>query len=335
MPRTGLQRQRLAFQAGFFLLFVLAPPLDILRIDLNRGHAVLLGMDWTLGIDALLAGQGGVGEAAFNLFWRGFIPLFGGAALFLWLAWRFGRLYCGWLCPHFSVVEMINGLMRRASGRPSIWERRPLPEIQADGSRQTPNRWYWIPTLLAVFGFAFLWAVVLLTYLLPPAEVYGNLLRGELTMRQAIFITAATVALSIEFLLARHLFCRFGCAVGLFQSLSWMANDRAMVVGFDTGRALRCSDCNNACDNVCPMRLKPRTIKRKMFTCTECAQCISACTEVQGGGPRDSLLRWVDGDAALPVVTGRRVRAGDRTEPRPPAAGPREIVRKASVVEGR
>lgn len=305
MARTRLQQGRLASQTGFFLLFVLAPPLDILRIDLTRGHAVLLGMDWTLGIDAFLAGQGGALAAAFNLFWRGFLPLFGGAALFLWVAWRFGRLYCGWLCPHFSVVEMINGLMRRASGRPSVWERRPLPQAQADGTRQVPNAWYWIPTVLAVLGFAFLWAVVLLTYLLPPAEVYANLFSGELTLRQGLFIGAATAALCIEFLLARHLFCRFGCAVGLFQSLSWMANDRAMVVGFDRSRARACQDCNNACDNVCPMRLKPRTVKRRMFTCTECAQCISACTQVQRGDPAAGLLRWVEGRDALPVVTGR------------------------------
>ena len=243
-----------------------------------------------------------------DLFWRGFLPLFGGAALFLWIAWRYGRLYCGWLCPHCSVVETINGLMRRASGRPSLWERDPLPQRQADGSQIVPNPWYWLPTLLAVFGFAFLWAVVLLTYLLPPAEIYANLLHGELTLRQGLFIGVATIALSVEFLLARHLFCRFGCAVGLFQSLSWMGNDRAMVVGFDKARAVDCRACNNACDNVCPMRLRPRTIKRKMFTCTECAQCISACTTVQGGDPRQSLLRWVDGVDALPVVSGRAAR---------------------------
>ena len=308
MPRERLQRRRLVFQAGFFLLFVLAPPLDILRIDLTRGHAMLFGMDWTLGIDAFLSGHGDIAEAAFNLFWRGFVPLIGGAALFLWIAWRYGRLYCGWLCPHFSVVEMINGLMRRASGKPSVWERRALPELQPDGRREVPNAWYWLPTLMAVFGFAFLWAVVLLTYLLPPAEIYANLFSGQLTLRQSLFIGAATVALSVEFLLARHLFCRFGCAVGLFQSLSWMANDRAMVVGFDTGRAGLCQDCNNACDNVCPMRLKPRTIKRKMFTCTECAQCISACTQVQGGEPDHSLLRWVSDARALPVVSGRPVK---------------------------
>ena len=299
--REPLQRRRLVFQVGFFALFILAPVLDILRIDLTRGHAILFGLDWTLGIDALINGEGSAGQALFNLVWRGFLPLFGGAALFLWIAWRFGRLYCGWLCPHFSVVETINNLMRRASGRPTLWERQPLSQRQPDGSREIPNPWYWLPTLLAVFGFAFVWAVALLTYLLPPVEIYGNLLNGELTFRQSLFIGVATLVFSIEFLFARHLFCRFGCAVGLFQSLSWMANDRAMVVGFDTARATVCGDCNNACDNVCPMRLKPRTIKRKMFTCTECAQCVSACTQVQRGRG-ESLLHWVSGDQAIKVV---------------------------------
>jgi polyferredoxin len=329
MSRTALQRRRAWFQVGFFALFVLAPVLDILRIDLTRGHAILLGMDWTLGIDDFLAGRAGIGDAVGNLLWRGFLPLFGGAALLLWTAWRYGRLYCGWLCPHFSVVEVINGLMRRAIGRPSLWERRPLPAAQPDGSRLKTSRWYWIPTLAAVFGFAFLWAVVLLTYLLPPAEVYGNLLSGDLTRNQGIFLLAATTALSVEFLLARHLFCRFACAVGLFQSLAWMGNDRAMVVGFDTRRARACHDCNNACDHACPMRLKPRTLKRKMFTCTECGECISACTQVQGGVPLDGLLRWVEGEAARPVVTGRPLPphatgVGSMPGPRGPNAGERE-----------
>ena len=318
--RTALQRRRAAFQVAFFSLFVLAPVLDILRLDLTQGHFILLGWDWTLGIDGLIAGEDGPGTAALNLLVRGLLPILLVGGGLLWIAWRFGRLYCGWLCPHFSVVELINGLMRRASGRPSLWERRPLPREQPDGTRLDTNPWYWLPALLAVLGFAFLWAVVLLTYLLPPVEVYGNLIQGTPTRNQTIFLWAATLALSIEFLLARHLFCRFGCAVGLFQSLVWMANDRAMVVGFDTRRAAACQSCNNACDHACPMRLKPRTIKRRMFTCTECAECISACDQVQSRvgstpWPRAAdqapvgLLRWVDGETALPVVTGRSAKA--------------------------
>ena len=105
---------------------------------------------------------------------------------------------------------------------------------------------------------------------------------------------------------ARHLFCRFGCAVGLFQSLAWMANDRAMVVGFDKERSALCNQCNNACENHLPMRLKPRQIKRRMFTCTECAQCISACGDMQKQQNEASLLQWVTGKRAVNVARGKR-----------------------------
>ncbi|MBL3598598.1 MAG: 4Fe-4S binding protein [gamma proteobacterium endosymbiont of Lamellibrachia anaximandri] len=303
--RVERQRLRSWFQAGFFLLFVLAPPLDLFRFDLNLNHFFFLGMHWTLGLDALMAGEISGLEAGLNILVRGFVPLLLIGGGLIWIAFRYGRLYCGWLCPHFSVVETINRLMFRASGKQSIWEKSPQPELQPDGATLKPEKRFWPLTWLAALGFAFLWAVVLLTYLLPPSEIYHNLLHGSLTPNQARFIGVGTLLLFIEFMFARHLFCRFGCAVGLFQSLAWMANDRGMVVGFDRDRARLCGDCNNACDNICPMRLKPRTIKRRMFTCTECAQCISACEQVQAPQRQKTLLRWVEDEAAIQVATSR------------------------------
>ncbi len=298
---TATQRQRLAYRTAFFMLFLLAPVLDVFRLDLTVGHFIFFGMDWTLGLDPFLRGETGVGHAFINLLLRGFLPilLIGGGLL--WVAWKYGRLYCGWLCPHFSMVEMINGLMLRASGRPTLWERKPLPEVRADGSLLRPRGWLWIPTVAITLLVAFTWALVLLTYLLPPADIYSNLWHGQLTPNQARFIGVGTLVFMIEFMMARHLFCRFGCAVGLFQSLVWMANKKAMVVGFDAKRARSCASCNAACDNACPMRLKPRSIKRKMFTCTQCAQCISACEQVQQGTPQGSLLQWVAEAEALAV----------------------------------
>lgn len=296
-----LQRRRLIARSAFFALFVLAPPLDLFRLDLNLGHFILLGHDWTLGLDAFVAAQVGGGTAALNLLLRGLLPIVLVAGLLLGSAWRWGRLYCGWLCPHFSVVEVINGLMRRAWGRPTLWERAPLPQQFPDGSHRVPRPLYWGAVAAAVVGFALLWAVVLLTYLLPPREVYGNLLAGEPTRNQLLFISVATVVFTIEFLLARHLFCRFGCAIGLFQSLAWMANRRAMVVGLDTDRAAACKPCDNACDHACPMRLRPRGLKRRMFACTQCARCVQVCEQVQQGNPAGSLLRWVDGAQAAAI----------------------------------
>ncbi len=301
-PGRSPWRRRL-LQAGFFALFVLAPPLDLLRFDLHAGHAVILGQPWTLGVEGLAEGWMGSGAAALSLLLRVFLPVLGAALLFLWLARRFGRLYCGWLCPHFSMVELINGLMRRASARPSLWERERLPARRAGGYEVRSRALWWLPTIFAILAVSALWAVTLLTWLLPPAEVYGNLLHGSPTRNQAIFLVAATAAFAVEFTLARHLFCRFGCAVGLFQSLAWMSNSRGMVVGFDADRAAACRACDSACDHACPMRLKPRAYKRAKFTCTQCGECIRACEVVQGDARR-SLLGWRFAD-----VTPERARS--------------------------
>jgi polyferredoxin len=293
-----IQRTRLAWQMGFFVLFVVAPLFDLLRFDLVAGHAYFLGMPWHIGIDDFVAGKIGAGELALNLMLRVFVPLLAVAAGLLYAAWRWGRLYCGWLCPHFSVVETINRLMRRASGKQSVWDRKPGPTRNPDGSHTKPDAFWWLAVVPMAVGFAFVWAVVLLTYLLPPFEIYHNLFNLSLTRNQALFIGVGTLALSAEFLAARHLFCRYACAVGLFQSLAWMGNRGGMVVGFARRRAADCASCYSACDHVCPMRLKPRNIKQFMFTCTQCGQCIDACATVQRGNLEGSLLRWVEGEAA-------------------------------------
>lgn len=292
----SLKQQRLITRSAFFILFVIAPVLDIFRLDLYEGNFILFGFDWTLGLEPYQRGEMGGIEAAINVLYRGFLPLAGIVGIGIWLAWRYGRIYCGWLCPHFSVVETINHLMLRASGKPSIWEAKKLPSEQADGSQLSTNRLYWLWTVVMAIAIGFLWAVSLMTYLLPPDVIYPNLFNAELTRNQSLFIGVATLLFTLEFLFARHLFCRFGCAVGLFQSIVWMANPKAMEVTFDVRRGDACKSCVQACDNACPMRLKPRKRKRHMFTCTQCSECIQACHVVQDG---KGLLSFEDGGSSL------------------------------------
>ena len=296
-----MQTQRLIWRSAFFVLFILAPPLNIFRFDLTLNHFILLWHPWTLGTEAFQQGEISTLEMTLNMFLRFLLPIGLVVTTGAFISWKWGRLYCGWLCPHFSVVEMINSLMRRASGKLSIWDKDLLPEKQMDGTNVKPKKVWWLLTALAVLAFSFLWAVALLTYLLPPKEIYGNLISGNLTRNQFIFITVATTLLTLEFTVARHLFCRFGCAVGVFQSLVWMGNKRAMVVGFDRDRAKLCTDCDASCEHACPMRLKPRSIKRKMFTCTQCMQCVDACEKVQTGTKESPLLKMLGDQCALDV----------------------------------
>ena len=67
-----------------------------------------------------------------------------------------------------------------------------------------------------------------------------------------------------------------------------------MVVGFDRKRAVLCAECDKSCEHACPMRLKPRSLKRNMFTCTQCMQCIQACEKVQQNNSGLSLLKMFD-----------------------------------------
>lgn len=302
MKKPALQRARLLAQMGFFTLFAVTPIFDLFRYDLTEKHAYFLTMPWHLGIDELIAGTGDPKTAAINIILFLFLPVLGTLALIIGVAWKWGRLYCGWLCPHFSVVETINRLMLFATGKHSVWDKKQTPPWEPDGTPM-PRDWrYWFAVVPAAVGFAFAWAVVGLTYLMPPFQVYGGLLNFSLLRGEVIFLCAATTVLSLEFLFARHLFCRFGCAIGIFQSFAWIVNKKAMVVGFERKRLTDCANCldghGSACDAVCPMRLKPRNVKRWMFACTQCGQCISACTTTNRNNPDGQLLRWVGGDAA-------------------------------------
>ncbi len=309
-PRTQSWRKRT--QVGFFLLFLLAPALNLLRFDLLETQLWVLGMRWSLGIDALLAGQITGTQAAQQIVLRGIVPGVLLVLVFLGVAYRWGRLYCGWLCPHFSVVETLNDVLHRACGKFSLWDSSPTPQA----GRQTDPRW-WPVFFLCALALALVWAVTLLTYLLPPALVWGNLLSASLSPNQARFIAVATLLFTLEFTLARHLFCRFGCAVGYFQSVAWMANPKGMVVAFERERARECRTCDAprgaACDNTCPMRLSPRNIKRRMFSCVQCAQCVSACDRSQSAQGRSPSLEWKVGVEALRETL--RQRKSEENEP--------------------
>ncbi len=286
------QSARTYTRVFFFLLFLFAPLLNIFRFDLDLGHFIIFGQQWTLDLGSVLTGQGDSVDAASIVFLKVLIP----GMLFIGicgvLIWKYGRIYCGWLCPHFSVVEMINGIMLKQLNRVTLWEK---------PSKVNKRRWPRVLVALVSVLMAFTWAVGLLSYLVAPVTLLNDLISFNLGFGSSLFICAATCVFSFDFIFARHLFCKYGCALGLFQSLIWMANNKAMTVKFDRKRAKACRDCNKACDTACPMRLPTRNMKRAKFTCTQCAQCISACQDVQKDNPQGSLLNWAQGQEAVEV----------------------------------
>jgi len=291
------QQARISAKVIFFTLFIFAPLLDLFRFDLTLGHFIIFGHAWTISIDSILHGGGDSVDAAIKIFTRVLIPGVAFVAVSGVLIWKFGRIYCGWLCPHFSVVELVNDLMMKQLNRVTVWEKATIENKQV------------LPRLIVAFFaivMAFIWAVALASYMLPPVRLLQDLVSFELGFGAALFISVATIIFSADFIFARHVFCKYGCALGLFQSLIWMANNKAMVIKFDRSRAKACRECIHyhqykPCDQACPMRLPTQNMKRAKFTCTQCVQCVSACNSVQKGNPDGGLLRWVSGDEAVEV----------------------------------
>ncbi|MBF0421682.1 MAG: 4Fe-4S binding protein [Magnetococcales bacterium] len=286
-PRhSHLQRGRWVTRSLFFLLFLLAPVLNVFRLDLTSGHFILFGNPLSLGLNAQIATPNPHPWAAgWSVLTHALLPAMTLVLAFIIVSWRFGRLYCAWLCPHFSMVETINGTMTRWRGRPTLWEPATKPVTLLS----------WIAMIAMALLPALVWAVVLLTYLLPPLEIFHNLLHLRLTPNQSRFIAMGTGLLFIDFFFARHLFCRFGCAVGMFQSLIWMANRAALAPVFTRDQARTCLGCPQSCDRVCPMRLKPRGGKNKISSCAQCGLCLEACDQERGNSPEGSPLRWRQG----------------------------------------
>ena len=295
------QTARRITRAAFFMLYALAPVFDLLRFDLNSHQFYFLRYPVHLGIDAFRWWEINTFDMLINFAEIIFFPVAIFIAIGAFISWRWGLIYCGWFCPHESVVEIVNHLMRRASGKITMWDRKTLPETQLDGTHIKPEKKWWWVTGIVIVLLAFIWAITLLSYLLPPAEVYSNLIHLSFTRNQTLFLGVATTLFSLEFTFARHLFCRFGCSLGLFQSLLWMLNKKALVVGFDRSRVKECADCDKSCEIACPIKLKPRAIKRKMYSCSQCLRCIDACTSVQINTKVHDipLLQMLDGNCAL------------------------------------
>lgn len=290
--KMNREKIRTLTRTSFFLLFIFAPFLDIFRLDLTLGHFILFGQPWTLGLESFQQGQGDAASAAITLLTRAFLPVLSFIVIIAIIIWKMGRIYCGWLCPHFSIVEIFNDMMLKHLNRVTLWEK---------ASKKSQGVLPWMLVFFSCALMAFVWAFSLLSYLLPPKELIPDLLHFELGAGSTRFLIVATTIFTLDFFFARHLFCKFGCAVGIFQSLIWMANSKAMVVSFDKSRAHACQSCDRECDRACPMRLHTRSIKRAKFTCTQCGQCLNTCDEIQKDNPDGRIINWVTNKKAQDV----------------------------------
>ena len=299
-PALTRENFRTIIRYAFYLLFLIAPILDIFRFDITEGHFVILGHPWTLGLQSSEFQCFDTATQVRDLLLNFILPLIILVLSSIIIAWKYGRIYCGWLCPHFSVVETINKLMLKYLGRVTIWEPASAAKKRDPNSGDTVT---WLFILALCLVIAFIWSFVLVGYIVPPRALAVDLYHFEVSFGPSLALLVLTGVLTFDFFFARHLFCKYGCSYGMMQSFAWMANSKAMVIGFDKSRAHLCQSCDNECDKACPMRLPVRGIKRAKFTCTQCGVCLTACDEVQAkaNNLEERVINWVKDNEAIAV----------------------------------
>lgn len=235
--------------------------------------------------------------ASFNAqdFWLILFLLTGvGLSLFV-LTTLYGRVWCGYACPHTVFLEGIYRPIERALEGPRAQRmKRNAAGLTFDKAwRKGVKHLLFIVVSLALSHF-------FLSYFVSLPSLLSMMARSPAEHPTAFtWIVALTAALYINFAWFREQMCLVICPYGRLQST--LTDEDTLVVGYDALRGEPrgkkkdstngdCVDCNR-CVVVCPTGIDIR--KGLQMECVGCAACIDACDAVMDKVGRDrGLVRY-------------------------------------------
>lgn len=249
----------------FSLPFVQVGGHPAVFLDMQRRHFYLFG-------------------ATFNAqdFWLLFFLLTGMGFALIVVTSLWGRIWCGYACPHTVFLEgLFRPIERLIEGPRSERLRRNAGPWTIDKLvRKTVKQ-------LVFFGLAFAIAHLITAYFVSLPALYDMLLERPAEHPEA-FAWAATLTgiLYFNFAWFREQLCLIVCPYGRLQSV--LTDRDTVVIGYDVKRgeprgkkgaagAGDCVDCSR-CVVVCPTGIDIRN--GLQIDCIGCARCIDACDEV-------------------------------------------------------
>ncbi|MEO6243856.1 MAG: cytochrome c oxidase accessory protein CcoG [Opitutaceae bacterium] len=213
----------------------------------------------------------------------------------------FGRVWCGWACPHTVFLDHVFRRIERWMEGDAV-RRRAL--------RDSPLTAGKLAKRIGKHGLYVLAAAtithLLLAYFVSLPEVW-TMMRTDPARHWGafVFMVVATGALYFNFAWFREQLCIVICPYGRIQSA--LIDDHSLVIGYDAARgeprgkqraALDsaaakpgdCIDCNR-CVQVCPTGIDIR--QGLQMECVGCTACIDACDEVMDRVQRPrGLIRY-------------------------------------------
>lgn len=219
----------------------------------------------------------------------------------------FGRIWCGWACPHTVFLDHVYRRIERWIDGDAV-KRRALAAAPMSGGKFFKRA---LKHTLYVLVSAIITHLFLAYFVSLPA-VWAMVSAAPAEHWSAFaFVTIYTAGLYFNFAWFREQLCIVICPYGRIQSA--LIDDHSLVVGYDEKRGeLRgkpgtegvgdCVACNR-CVQVCPTGIDIR--QGLQMECVGCTACIDACDDVMTKVKRPTGLIRYDSQAAFSGKTTR------------------------------
>jgi len=213
----------------------------------------------------------------------------------------FGRLWCGWACPHTVFLDHVYRRIERWIEGDALQRkaRHEAPPSADKALRLAAKHGLYALASLAI-------AHLFLAYFVSLPELWSMMHAAPGEHWSAfVFVFAFAGLLYFNFAWFREQLCIVICPYGRLQSA--LTDDHSLVIGYDTARgeprgragtpgAGDCVACNR-CVQVCPTGIDIR--QGLQMECIGCAACIDACDEVMVKVKRPTGLVRYDSHAGL------------------------------------
>ena len=219
---------------------------------------------------------------AFQDAWLLFFVISGLGFTLFFVTALFGRLWCGWACPHTVFLDHVYRRIERLLEGDATRRRQldAAPWSTAKLARRTLKHALYI-LVSAVIAHLFL------AYFVSLPELWSMIRSAPVEHWNAFgFVAVFTGILYFNFAWFREQLCIIVCPYGRIQSA--LIDDHSLVIGYDAARgeprgklgtvgAGDCVGCNR-CVQVCPTGIDIR--QGLQIECIGCTACIDACDEV-------------------------------------------------------
>ena len=266
---TNYRRIRKRFHLGFFLAFVAAPFLNLMRFDIPRQRFYFAGFELWISEFAII-------------FFALMLLMFIIAAS----AIIHGRIYCSYACPQMIFSEWSQSLERWAKAQAQQRLRAASPAARKLAANAA---FYGLLAVASVFL-----AFVFTSYFLEPRDLLGRLLHLDLITEGGITGATVTILTFLDLTLVRQKFCTSVCPYGYIQGM--LQDQHTLLVSYQDGQdeARDCIDCKK-CVRVCEMEIDIRDSPFQI-ECVHCGDCIDACEDILRKVGKPGLIHYTWGE---------------------------------------